>query len=263
MLVGVSEGPSQGWGSAQIIGALVVGSVALALLVLIETRIDDPALLLRLYRDRLFRATNLTSAPVFMGFFSLIFLLPVFLQKVGDHSPFITGITVSFQAVGVIISSQLTGRWAYKSIGPRGLLTFGSLAAMIVSLWFATIDETTSLAAIAGVTFLRGLAMGFVFIPIQTATYATIPLPDMGRATSLFNMQRQAAVGAGVAVVATVLSSMVNSLDSPADGGAATVDRVAAFRMAFLVSALCFGVGAIASRLIHNEDAAATMSARR
>ena len=170
---------------------------------------------------------------------------------------------MSFQAVGVIISSQITGRWLYGAIGPRGLLTFGSLAAMVVSLWFVTVDETTSLVAIAGVTFLRGLAMGLVFIPIQTATYATIPLPDMGRATSLFNMQRQAAVGAGVAVVATVLSSMVSSLDSPLEGGAPTVDRVDAFRMAFLVSALCFGIGAITSRLIHNEDAAATMAARR
>lgn len=263
VLFGISEGPSSGWGSPLTIASLTVGALALVLLVLIETRIDDPALALRLYRDRLFRSTNLASAPVYMAFFSGIFLLPVFLQKVGDHSPFITGITVSFQAVGVIISSQLAGRRLYTTIGPRGLLSSGAFAAMVVSLWFATIDESTSLTSIAVVTFLRGLAMGCVFIPIQTATYATIPLPDMGRATSLFNMQRQAAAAAGVAVVATVLSSMVSSLDSPADGGAATGDRVAAFQIAFLASALLFGVGALAARSIHNEDAAATMTLAR
>ena len=77
--------------------------------------------------------------------------------------------------------------------------------------------------------------------------------------STLFNMQRQAAVATGVAVVATVLSALVFSLDDPADGGAATADRVDAFQMAFLVSALMFGLAALVSLLVHNQDARATM----
>ena len=258
-LFGISEGPNRGWGSGLILTSLIIGSSALVLLVVVETRVEDPALLLRLLRDRLFRSINLVGAPMYMGFFSLIFLLPVFLQKVGGHAPFITGLTVSGQAFGVIASSQFVGRRLYPLLGPRALLTYGSIGAMTVGLWFATMDETTSLMTVAVAMFFRGLAMGVIFVPLQTAAYATTPLSDMGRATSLFNVGRQAAVAAGVAVVATILSSMVSSLESPESGGAPTADRVAAFRVAFLVSALAYGVAAVAARFIHDDDARATM----
>ncbi len=260
VLLGVSEGPNRGWGSPLILTSLIVGAAALVALVVVETRIDDPVLALRLFRDRLFRAVNLASAPIYIGFFSLIFLLPIFLQQVGEHSALRTGLTVSGQAIGVVVSSQMVGRVLYPRLGPKPLFVVGSVAAMVTGLWFATMDETTSLMTVAGVTFLRGLAMGVLFIPIQTATYATIPLPDMGRATSLFNTQRQASVAAGVAIVATILASMVSSLDSPLEGGAPTPERVEAFRVAFAVSALFFGLGAIAALFIHNEDARATMA---
>src|SRR6056297_769951 len=140
------------------------------------------------------------------------------------------------------------------------MLLAGLAASLVVGLWFVTIDETTDLLTITAVMFLRGLAMGMVFIPIQTATYATISLPDMGRATSLFNTQRQAAVGAGVAVVATVLSALVTSVDPPAEGGAPTADRVAAFHAAFGVSAGLFALAAAAAWFIVNEDARPTMN---
>lgn len=259
VLFGVSEGPNRGWGSPLILTSIVGGIIALVVMVIVETRIEDPALALRLFRDRLFRATNMVSAPVYVGFFSLIFLLPIFLQKVGDHSPLVAGMTVGWQAIGMVITSQVAGRRLYNTVGPRALLFGGSLAAMAVGLWFVTVDETTALPAIAIAVFMRGMAMGFVFIPIQTATYTTIPLPDMGRATSLFNMQRQAAVATGIALVATVLSVSVSSLNSPADGGAATADRVNAFQTAFLVSALAFGVAAVLALRVRDEDARATM----
>lgn len=262
LLFGISEGPSRGWSSAIIVAALVVGAFALVSLVVVETRIADPILALRLFRIGLFRATNLAGAPAYMAFFSYIFLMPIFLQKVGDHSALRTGLTVSAQALGVIISSQATGNYLYPKYGPRVLLVVGSLSALVVSMWFVTIDETTSLLAIASVTMLRGLAMGMVFISLQAATYTTVDLADMGRATSLFNTQRQAAVAIGIAIVATVVSSMVASLDSPADGGSPTGERVDAFRMAFGVSASLFAVAAVMALFVKTEDARPSMAAR-
>lgn len=259
LLFGLSEGPNRGWGSAIIIGSLLAGAVAIAALVAIEIRIDDPILALRLFRIGIFRSTNLAGAPIYMAFFSYIFLLPIFLQKVGDHSAFRTGLTVSGQAIGVILASQLTGKVLYPRYGPRVLLMVSSVVAFGFSIWFVTIDETTGLLAVALVTFLRGLAMGPIFISLQTATYAKVELPDMSRATSLFNVQRQASVATGIAIVATVVSSLVSSLDSPADGGAPTAERVDAFRAAFGVSAGLFLVGAAMAWFVNTEDARATM----
>jgi EmrB/QacA subfamily drug resistance transporter len=262
LLYAISEGPSQGWTSAVILGALGLGGLAIAALIVIETRIADPILALRLYRNRLFRTTNLTAFPIYMAFFSYIFLLPIFLQKVGGHSALRTGLTVSLQAIGVMIASQVVGKVLYPRYGPRLLLVVGSTAAFVTSFWFVTIDQNTGLLAVAFMTFLRGLAMGSVFIPIQTATYATIDLPDMSRATSLFNTGRQASVATGIAIVATIVSSMVASLDPVSEGGSPVGERVEAFQVAFGVSAVLFLVGAALAFFVSTEDARPTMAPR-
>ena len=54
---------------------------------------------------------------------------------------------------------------------------------------------------------LRGLCMGFAFVPMQAASYATIGPSQNGRASSLFTTQRQVGVSFGVAVLASVLAS--------------------------------------------------------
>lgn len=259
VLFAISEAPNRGWGSPLIVGALALGIVALVLLVVVELRIEAPVLALRLFADRLFRTTNLTAAPAYAAFFSFIFLLPIFLQKVDDHSPLVTGLALLPQPIGVIIGSQVAGRRLYPILGPRLMLVAGCTGAMVASLWFVTVDETTTLASIGAALFVRGIAMGFVFISVQVATYATISLPDMGRATSLFNTQRQVSVATGVAIVATVLASQVDSLDNLADGGSSTAERVDAFQLAFATSGLLFAVAAVAALLIHTEDARATM----
>jgi EmrB/QacA subfamily drug resistance transporter len=262
LLYGISEGPNRGWGSGLIVASLLIGALAVVALIVVETRIADPILALRLFRNRLFRATNLASAPIYMAFFSYIFLLPIFLQKVGDHSALTTGLTVSLQAIGVIISSQVAGNMLYPLLGPRLLLVVGSAAAFATSVWFVTIDESTALASVALMTFLRGLGMGLIFISIQTATYATIELPDMSRATALFNIGRQASVATGIAIMATVVSSMVASLDPPAEGGSPTPERVEAFQTAFGVSAALFIVGGVLAIFVSTEDARPTMQRR-
>ena len=58
-----------------------------------------------------------------------------------------------------------------------------------------------------------------MFVSIQTAAYGTTSVVDTGRATSMFNTQRQIAYAAGVAVAATVIA--VRRLDA----SAATVRR--------------------------------------
>lgn len=263
LLFGVSEGPNRGWGSPVIVTSLVVGAIALVALIAVETRVEDPVLSLRLFRDRIFRATNATALPVYAAFFSVIFLLPIFLQEVGEHTPLRTGLVLFPQPIGVMFSSQLAGRRLYPQFGPRVLVLGGCALAFLSSMWLASIDETTTLLSIAMMMFVRGFAMGFIFIALQTAVYATTSQADMSRATSLFQTQRQVAVAAGTALVATLLSVFVTSVKPPAEGGSPTPDRVEAFQISFAVSACLFVVAAAAALMIRTEDARSTMTARQ
>jgi EmrB/QacA subfamily drug resistance transporter len=256
----ISSGPEQGWASAPISGALIGSLLLFGLLVLVETKVEDPLLALRLFGNRLFRSSSLAATPAYAGFFSLIFLVPIFLQEVSGYSPLETGLVLLPQPIGVIISSQIGGRRLYPRVGPRVLLVAGSIGSFLASFAFVFADESTGAVAVGTALFFRGLSMGVIFISVQTATYATIDLPDMGRATSLFNTERQIAAALGVAVAAAVLSAAATSVGALGDDSVDLSSEAGAFQVAFLVGSLFFVVAAAAAFLIHTEDARGTMA---
>ena len=119
---------------------------------------------------------------------------------------------------------------------------------------YASVDLTTPLSTIASFSFVRGLSVGMVFVSIQTAAYATTSMADTGRATSLFNTQRQVSYAAGVALAATVIAALL-----PAGGDAASaVDRLGAYQGGFLAVGLIMVPAIFVSWFIDDDDVAET-----
>src|SRR5439155_1020846 len=53
--------------------------------------------------------------------------------------------------------------------------------------------------------FLQGFSMGFIFVPLQTLTLATIRLERLGNATAAYNVVRNVGGSVGVALATTLL----------------------------------------------------------
>ncbi len=254
LLYTLSIGPERGWTSSTVVGLGAVGVVALAVAIATELRIEQPALLLRLFRDHLFRNVNIAAALIYAGFFGQIFVLPIYLQSLRDFSAFQSGLVQSPQAFGVFVISNLVGKRSYRVVGPRRLMVGGTIIASAITCAFALVDLTTPLPLIASLSFGRGLAMGLVFVSIQTAVYATTSLADTGRATSLFNTQRQISYATGTALAATVLAASLGSLGD----GAPAIDRLPAHQHAFLAVGLIMIPGIVVSWFIRDDDVAET-----
>ena len=254
LLYMLSIGPERGWSSKLVILLVIVGIAAFVAAIYVELNTDQPALLLRLFRDRLFRSINIAAALIYAGFFGLIFMLPIYLQSLRGFTAFQSGLVQSPQAAGVFVMSNLFGKRAYRVIGPRRLMVWGTTVAAAVTCAYALVDLDTPLTTIAGLSFVRGLSMGLVFVAIQTAVYATTSLPDTGRATSLFNTQRQISYASGVAVAATVLAASLGDLDDTAPA----IERLAAHRHAFLAVGLVMIPGIVVSWFVRDDDVAET-----
>ena len=109
--------------------------------------------------------------------------------------------------------------------------------------------------------FLRGLCMGFAFVPMQAASYATIAPAENGRASSIFSTQRQIGVSLGVAIMASILAAHMSLSRAPS---ADEVNRaLTGVHWAFGI-AVVLGAASppCAAWFIRDEDAAATMVAR-
>jgi EmrB/QacA subfamily drug resistance transporter len=250
----LSIGPERGWFSPFTLGFAAVGLTAAVALVVIELRIPEPILTLRLFGDRLFRTINLSAAMVYAGFFGMIFVLPLYLQSLRGYSAFESGLAQSPQAVGVFLVSNLLGKRLYRLVGPRRLMVVGTAATAAATCLFATADLTTPLSTIGAFSFIRGLSVGMVFVSIQTAAYATTSMADTGRATSLFNTQRQVSYAAGVALAATVIAAVLP------DGGdaASAADRLVAYQAGFLAVGLIMVPAIVVSWFIDDDDVAET-----
>ncbi len=256
LLFGIDRLKESSFGSTSVWLPLLVGVGLLVVLVVYQLRASQPLLKLRLLSSGIFRATNIVGFPTYMGFMSLIFIIPVYLQSLLDYGPLQSGLALAPQPIGVMISSQVVGRTLYKKVGPRRLLQVGALGALVVGLGFAfLLDLNTSLWLVAGLSFVRGIFMGFLFIPLQTATYAQTSYADTAKATTIFGMQRQLGPAVGIATVATILATMHDGLAE-----SAKTERLDGFFVALVVSALFFAVAGALTVLVKDEDAASTMA---
>jgi EmrB/QacA subfamily drug resistance transporter len=253
LLFALSQGPEKGWLSTEVVGTGLAGAVCAVLLVMVETRVDEPMLALRLYRERMFRNANLVLTLTYASFIGVIFLMPLYLQNLRGFTPLQSGLTTFPQALGVIVSSQIVGR-LYHRVGPRRLIFFGMLGMSVVTFWLSRLGLDTSLWTIRLIMFGRGLAASFSFVPLQAATYANITPVDTGRASALYSTQRQVAAALGVATLGTVLISRTSG-HSPAGA-------LSGFHAAFLTGAFLVLCASFSALLIRDDDAAATMTSR-
>jgi MFS family permease len=124
---------------------------------------------------------------------------------------------------------------------------------------FVRIDLGTSLWFIRITMFIRGFLMGFSFVPMQAASYATIPPASNGRASSIFSTQRQVGVSLGVAVVASILVQHM-SLIAPPSTALEVARSLTGFHWAFGAAVLLTFAAAIAALFVRDREAAGTMN---
>ncbi|MCU1374887.1 MAG: oxidoreductase, partial [Actinomycetia bacterium] len=250
VLYAISEGPVRGWASGPVLVAAAVGLSALVALVRVELRRPDPMLDLHLLGDRLFRTSNAVCLFAYASFLGLLFVMPLFLQEARGASALSSGLTTFPEAVGVLLSSQLVGR-LYPRVGPRRLMTGGLTALTALTASMALLGAGSSEWLIRLLMFVAGAAMAYVILPQQAATFATISSADTGRASAIYNTQRQVAAALGVAIQATELTSAAGT-GSP---------RAGDFHLVFLACAALAAVGAAMAWTIRDSDAASTMAA--
>jgi len=259
VLLALSRGPENGWISLPVLVAGITGVAMFVALVLVETRIPDPLLTLRLYRERMFRNANVVLTLTYGSFIGVIFLMPLYLQSLRGFTALQSGLTTFPQAIGVVVSSQLVGR-LYHRVGPRRLIIFGMLGLAAVTTPLAFVGLGTSLWSIRAIMFARGICMAFAFVPMQAATYANITPVDTGRASAIYSTQRQVAAALGVATLGTVLLTRIHHATAGVtDPRALAHGALSGYRAAFLVGTVLVALAAVSGLLIHDEDAASTM----
>ena len=237
LLLGVSKGREWGWGSGTIIGLLVIAAVALVAFVLIELRMHEPLVDLRLMKHRGVWATDLAGLCYGFAMFGLFLLIPMLLEL-----PAITGYgfgkTVSGAglfllpaAAMMLVFGPLSGLLSHR-FGPKIPLVGG---ALLLTIGFAipAVDHCSTGLLLASV-FIIGAGVGLAFAAMANAIVEAVPIHHTAEATSVNAIVRTVGGSIGVAVVAAVIAANTTAQGLPTEH---------AFTSAFWV---CTAVGVLA-----------------
>jgi len=252
LMYALTEGATLGWGAPQILITGVLGVLLLAATVLVELRVPEPMLDLRLFRDRLFRSINVVQLVSTAGFLGTLFVFPLLYQSGLGISAWQTGLTTFPEAVGVLVGTQIASR-VYSALGPRLHIVLGVVNAAVAMMLMTLVSAATPQWVVMLIMFYLGLGMSNNFNPAQTAAFAQVPPAKTGRASTLYNSGRQAGSAVGVAVLGSVLAAF-------GSGSSAGTGSLVGYHVAFAVAAGLMIASGVAALLIKDGDAAATMS---
>jgi EmrB/QacA subfamily drug resistance transporter len=208
VVFGLVRASDHGWSSLGVAGPLVAGAVLLAGFVAWELRARAPMVPIRLFRNRQFSAANLTSLFMFFGMFGSVFLLAQFFQVVQGYTPLQAGLrTLPWTAMPVLVA-PIAGVLSDR-IGSRPLLVAG-MSLMAAGLgWLAAVTTpTVPYRDLVAPFVLAGLGMSLFFAPTANVVLSAVRRDEEGKASGVNNTMRQIGGVFGVAVLATVFSTV-------------------------------------------------------
>lgn len=207
MLVATLGGETFGWTSPQLIALAIAVPVLGFAFVRRQLVAPEPVLPLRLFGDRLMRASigvNFASGVLIWGG---IFFVPLFVQEVNGVSPTAAGFTLMPLMFGAAAGTLVAGRAVERSGRIRSWPIGGSVLMVIGIALLATIGLATPTAVVGAWALMLGLGIGFVMQPSLLAAQNAAPVGDLGTATSTVLLCRSLGSTIGIPIFGGILNA--------------------------------------------------------
>ena len=213
----------QGWGSVSTIGFLALGVGLLVLFVVIESRVAQPLLPLRVVANRVRGGAFLIQAIVGSVLIGATLYLTFHFQIVLGMSPLVAGVAnVAMTVVILIVVPVLTKQ--LPAIGPRPLMIGGPLFAAAGLFYLSFVSPGGSyFTEVLPALVLLGIGLAALFVPLQNLALTGVAPHDAGAASATVNAAMQIGGSIGISVFTAIYARATE--DSAASG----TDRFHAF----------------------------------
>jgi len=212
LVYAIVKAPDVGWGRARTVGELAGAGALLAAFALNELRHRNPLFPFSILRIRDLAAADATQMIAIAGFYSMFFFITLYMQNVLGYSPVKAGSawlpTTFGVAVGAGICTQLLTR-----TGTRPIIATGALVGAGGVYWLSRVPvHGTYLGNLLPPMVIMSLALGAVFVGVQTAANAGVPADKAGLAAALVNTSQQLGAALGLAIFSAIATSRTNLL---------------------------------------------------
>jgi len=245
-----SSGIAYSWFSWRVGGLILVGSLLGLVFLYIESRAKEPILPLHLFRIRTYAASQAAIFFMSFAFFIAVIFMPRYYQAVRGISatasgymlwPLLLGLMATSVGAGLLIAR--TGRYKALLVGSMAILTVGLLL-------MTQLTATTGNLPLWSWLFVLGIGIGPSMSGYILVVQNSVPINQLGVATSTLTFVRQIGGTIGLAIAGTSLSAAVTT-EVPKDLARAGVPASLAGHLSSSSNSSLTGVGNLGAELAH------------
>ncbi len=233
LLIGITYGiqphgdSSTGWTNPWVLGSIIAGLAVLVVFCVIELRVDQPMVDIRLFRSAAFGMGNLAGLMSSVGRGGLQFMLIIWLQGIWlplhgysfESTPLWAGIYLLPVTIGFLIAAPLAGSLADR-FGARPLTVGGMLLMAVSFVALLLIPVNFDYWVFAVLVFLNGLGGGIFTAPNTAAIMSSVPASQRGAASGVratfFNAGSSLSIGIFFSLM---IVGLANALPSAMSSG--------------------------------------------
>lgn len=233
LLIGITYGiqpygdRSTGWTNPMVLGSIVTGVALLVAFVVVELRVDQPMVDVRLFRSSAFGMGNLAGLMSSVGRGGLQFMLIIWLQGIWlplhgysfESTPLWAGIYMLPLTVGFLVAGPIAGSLADR-MGSRPFTVGGMVLMALSFVALVLIPVNFDYRVFALLIFLNGLGGGIFTAPNTAAIMSAVPAAQRGAASGVratfFNAGSSLSIGIFFSLM---VIGLANSLPSAMSTG--------------------------------------------
>src|SRR5437588_7605063 len=206
-LVSDLGGTAYAWSSAMMLGLMAAAALALALFMLVERRVREPVLPLRLFGQQTFVITSTVGLIVGFALFGSVTYFPLFLQVVKAVSPTGSGLEMIPMMAGMLVTSIASGQLISRT-GHYKIFPVLGTAVMTAGLFLLSrLSPQTSEATASLLMLVLGVGLGMVMQVLVIAVQNAVDYADLGVATSGATLFRLIGGSLGTAILGAIFAA--------------------------------------------------------
>ncbi len=206
LVLGLLRGNEEGWGSTFIVSLLGASVALLIAFLVIESRVKEPMLPLRLFRKPAFTGVQLAALAVSASMFALFLYITFYLQNHLGHSPLEAGlIYLPFTVLTFLVAAA--GGALLARLPARVIMSAGLGLTGVGLLLMGGIDPADEWTALLGGFLLAGAGTGLLNPVIADVALSVVPREQSGMAAGINDTFRQVGIAVGIAAWGAIFLS--------------------------------------------------------
>jgi DHA2 family multidrug resistance protein len=167
----------------------------------------NPIVELRVLKNGNLRIGTILSFVMGFGLYGSTFVIPLYTQGIMGWTATQSGLLMLPSALMTAFMMPLIGKMLEKGIPQPYLIAIGMISFFFYSLWgYKIITPDTGQSAFFWMLIVRGVGLGFLFIPITAMSLSSLKGVQIGQGAAFTGMMRQLGGSFGIALISTFVS---------------------------------------------------------